>query len=1243
MNIGIKIRTLLLLLGICCIGTALSINQSLTPANILNREAGKLQTNLSLKEREVVNFLSSKADMKYARSLSQNGADALKFSASHNKRGITLLTYVNNKLGYWSSSRAIPKNILAIREGITFIELSNGFYESIKKTEGDFTVLFLINVKKNYSIENQYLKNIVRPDLSPSGVLDIASFNESVNNVRSISNLDGKFLFSVKLTSNNTRNVFSSIEVALWIIGLFFICVFVNSVSSMLADKGFVYLGTLLLMLFFLLFRLSDLQYGWFNQQFNLEIFNPRIYAESFFLPSLGGLLLNMISITWISMFLYTHRKKYRLPRSIENSITAAVGVELLLLAFIAALAFMADDIFFGLIYNSKIAFDINIINLDWISWVCVLLLCLAWFNLYLIATTCIKVTQNLSLPVKKKLMVFLVSFSVYFIYRAFTSFTAFFIAFGVLLFLLAYNIYVQRHRFSVLIFALSFFCMAFITSIKYMRFTDTKERSLRANIARKLETSDDPKVINAIDIFERGMASDSFVLSYFKNAVALGEQSLQNHLEKTYFDSFLSRFEVHMFTFDNLDKGFLSKDNTELERFRQLVKIGALKTPESNFFYRVNDTFGYQNYFGIVPIFNGRSLLGTLVVELKSQPYDYNLHFPELLVDGKIKSDSEYSNYSFAFYNDNLLVNQLGKYSYPIVNRNFKVQPSKIAFHNTKEPDFNHLVYAPTPSKIIIVSKEKIAYVTRLAALSFFFLVFILFSFLVYLLMWIARKFETSNFGWFTFNKYLLINANRILYKTRIQVSIVLAVVVTLLVVGWTTFYYISSEYRKQQESGIRDRVRKLQLAYEKHISEKGSFVLNESSDVDFNQFADVNAAFLNLYNINGDLILTSLPKLFDSGITSRKMSSVAYSNLHNLEKSEYVNNSETIGGFSYAAGYAPIRNANNITIAYLGSPYYGNEADYNNQIGLFINTLINIYALVFVAIGILAVFLANQITNPLTFIQESIRKTKLGQLNQPIQWSRNDEIGLLIQEYNKMIAALELSAAKLARSERENAWREMAKQVAHEIKNPLTPLKLGVQLLERSWKEKDPNFEKKFANFNKSFIEQIDSLANIASEFSNFAKMPDTKLEQVELLPVIEQAMNVFKQTEFVRITLSNKTKKLIQVLGDKDQLLRTFNNLFKNAIEASEGGKEMIIKVEITESVDRIIVAVSDNGKGIGVDQQSSIFTPNFTTKSSGTGLGLAFVKQAIENAGGGVSFVSEMGKGTTFLLNFPHTSS
>ncbi|MBS1530992.1 MAG: GHKL domain-containing protein, partial [Bacteroidetes bacterium] len=208
----------------------------------------------------------------------------------------------------------------------------------------------------------------------------------------------------------------------------------------------------------------------------------------------------------------------------------------------------------------------------------------------------------------------------------------------------------------------------------------------------------------------------------------------------------------------------------------------------------------------------------------------------------------------------------------------------------------------------------------------------------------------------------------------------------------------------------------------------------------------------------------------------------------------------------------------------------------------------------------------------------------------------------------------------------------------VAHEIKNPLTPLKLGLQLLEKSWKDKDPKFDQKFERFSKSFVEQIESLSSIASEFSAFAKMPDTRIERMDIFGVLTQAVVVFKQMDNIRI-LYNAPEEPFYVNADRDQLLRSFNNLLKNAIEAIPQGRQGLIEIGYMITGKNITLYIKDNGNGITEHQREKIFMPNFTTKSSGTGLGLAFVKNSIENAGGKVWFETVTGEGTTFHISLP----
>lgn len=1239
MNTGLKIRLLVLLLGICCFVTAISLRKSVTKTSLLLHEANELQDHLLARERVAHQYLTQPDKIEELKRFSTEEKLANNFIANYRTSGINVLVYKNQYLTYWSSYKAFPQNVQRLKEGTSFHQLSNGYYELIKKTVGDYMFIFMITVKSQYAIENQYLKSEIWPGLFDKNTLEIASFTDK--ETTEIFSLNKEYLFTVKLSSHYANNIYTSWQLWLWIMGVCCVSIFVNWCGLLMAKNKHVIAGTLLVAVYFTLLRLSDLKFFWLNHQFNLKIFDPTIYAESDFLPSLGDLLLNVLAITWVTVFIYVHRKQYQIPRWIAQNKAVNYAFLTLLLLLLGGLGFLVEDVFFGLVYYSKIHFNIsNIINLGWVSWICIFTLCLVWLNLFLLITVFSALTDQLIISIRQKLGLFLLLVAAYTIYKIVDNYTVFYLVYALLIFMVAYQQYTQKTRLSVSVMAVVFLCMATITSVKYIKFEDIKERNLRAGIAEKLMYEDDPKVMNAISMLEKSLSADSQVVAYFKNPLLTQTFSFHNYISRNYLDGYLSRFEYKMFEYNPNDQSLKNAESLPISKYKNLVRYGSVKTLQSNYFYRVNDTFGFQNYFGIIPVIDGNTLLGTLVVELKSRPYDYNSYFPDLLIDGKLKSDEDLSQYSLAFYKENQLFSQSGKYVYPMVNTVFKGEKDNTVFvnENTEDYDYSHALYKPANNRLVIISMEKVAFTVRLATLSFFFLVFIIFWVIIYIVAWLAVNLNDSRGGLFNINRYLMINANKILYKTRIQFSIVLSVVATLVIVGWTTFFNIKHQYLEQQGNQIREKLRRVQLAYEKQVALGGISNSNEAQ-FEFNQFADMNGVFLNLFDIAGNLYLTSLPKLYDLGIIGRKMGPSAYMQLAVQQKSEFVNPVEKIGEFTYAAAYAPIRDANNQTIAYISIPYYANEADYQAKIGPFINTLINIYALVFVLIGVLAVFLANQITSPLTFIQENIRKTKFGQINSPLVWHRQDEIGVLIKEYNKMIAELEMSAEKLARSERESAWREMAKQVAHEIKNPLTPLKLGVQLLEKAWKEKDPNFERKFASFSQSFIEQIDSLATIASEFSNFAKMPDTKLENIVLLPVIEQAKEIFSSSDNVEIQIQHYSSEQIEVLGDKDQLLRTFNNLFKNAIEAADEKAKCIIKVRLSNDDKQVYVEVEDNGKGIAPALQSNIFKANFTTKSSGTGLGLAFVKQAIENAGGKVSFTSVLNNGTVFYLTFP----
>ncbi|WP_443937341.1 ATP-binding protein [Pedobacter sp. MW01-1-1] len=1236
LSFGVRIRVLLLILGCCLIITSISLNIFTPKSEILERDAKEVNENLQEKEKMVYDFLANPKLVEEAKTYQTNTEKALYFIENYRvKEGINLFTYYKGTLQYWSTFHLSDIDPYSLRFGTSVIQLGNGWYEVIRSSHGDYDFVFVISIKSHYPIkENEYFKNDINPFLSDSKLLTFASFTDK--NVYPIKSIDGRFLFGLKINFAQFENYYTKTQLWLFVAGMICICMFMNSLARFLVRLNHVMLATALLVVFFLTARLTDLEYGWFNQRFTLALFDPKVYADEI-MPSLGDFFLNVFSLTWVLMFMFNHRKLYRFGRFIRESKFIGIVIHFVFLLLLGGLVIYSDDAFAGLIKNSKINFDIiNILKLSGTSWVGIVILCLVWFILYLIALISASLTLQLNVTNKERLIIFFVYLGGILLYKIFHNFSIFFAVYGLLLFLVVRAVYITDKRVRIDLFAIGFFFLAFNTSIKYIKYKEFKERDLRIQLASKLPSSEDPNAIIALSTLETNLIKDQQLINYFLRGDKNNYVALKNYV-KDYIDGYLTRYDYHIYPFNTQGKLIGGTTKQSLSAYKRTVESGSIKTEAAHYFYQVNNTFGYQDYFGMIPILDNGNLLGTLVIELSSKPYNYNNKLPDLLGDQKADNYNEFKDYSVALYNNNVLVNQTGNYTYPVSGKAFKNE----GFINSTglAVGYSHLVFSPSYNKKVVISKQKADYVERLAALSFFFLVFIVFSILLFGIVWLIRALEDDKVSWFNINRSLMVNESKILYKTRIQVSIVLSVVATLIIVGWVTYYYMDNEYRGQQEDAIKDKVKKVQQNFQKQFVNIDTISNNEELISDFNNFADLNNVDLNLYDTNGDLLMTTYPKLFNYKIVGKKMPPKAYVSMHNLQRSEYINPLEQIGGLIYSAAYVPIKNSQNVTVRYIGLPNYLNETEYEDKIALFVSNLINIYALVFVAIGVLAVFLANQITHPLTFIQENISKIKIGEKNEPIFWRRHDEIGSLIRAYNSMIAALDESASKLAKSERENAWREMAKQVAHEIKNPLTPLKLGVQLLEKSWKEKDPNFEVKFNKFSKSFIEQIESLSKIASEFSNFAKMPDTNLEKASIISVIEQAIDVFKNTENVEISVLNKTTFHSEIMIDRDQLLRSFNNLFKNAIEAKEDNRPCVIETILYNDDKMVYIEVKDNGKGIPLNQRDKIFVPNFTTKSSGTGLGLAFVKQATENAGGSISFSSVAGSGTSFYLSFP----
>jgi nitrogen fixation/metabolism regulation signal transduction histidine kinase len=287
------------------------------------------------------------------------------------------------------------------------------------------------------------------------------------------------------------------------------------------------------------------------------------------------------------------------------------------------------------------------------------------------------------------------------------------------------------------------------------------------------------------------------------------------------------------------------------------------------------------------------------------------------------------------------------------------------------------------------------------------------------------------------------------------------------------------------------------------------------------------------------------------------------------------------------------------------------------------------------------LAYFLSTYITKSLKTISDKLRDTSLDQKNEKIVLEANSkEINLLIKAYNGMVDELEESALKLAQSEREEAWREMAKQVAHEIKNPLTPMRLTVQSFQRKFDTNDPELKQKLNDYSKTLIQQIDTMSSVASAFSNFASMPAQQNETLNVVNIVEMTLDIFNEDYIV---FESDEKSIISKM-DRAQLIRIITNLVKNAIQSiPENQVEKSVLVSVKKQDNNVLILVKDNGIGIEPDNIDRIFEPKFTTKNSGMGLGLGIIKNIIENYKGTITFETEFGKGATFIVSLPIINS
>lgn len=1143
--------------------------------------------------------------------------------------GIALLIYENDTLKFWSdNSIAVENWVKEVCLDSRMAKLRNGWFEVLHPHTNSTTtktVVGLVLIKNEYPYQNKYLVNEFQKDFSVPAETRLITNNPGASN--GIRNINNEYLFSLEFNSaNNSVSFWSYIAAVLNILGFVLLVLFLKDRFGALQSRTGKNSAVLLFVLSLVLLRYICIRLSFPESFYSFDLFSPKIYADagSVWLSSLGDLLINMVLLFYISYVLFTKPDAGVLLSHIRGRYKTLVTFLVFLGYF--CFSWLITKLFSGVILNSNIPFGINnIFSLNQYSYLGIIVFGLLLFVYFLFADKMVNVLRQLGLSSGRYTLIFLLASAIHITISQLLGTLDLVIILWPLILVPAIALIRKNqasYPFSGIVFLVFLFSLYAVHVL--VKQTGIKERESRKIYAEKLAAEQDPVAELLFQDVEKKLAADSVLVSYV-NGQTKQPAEFEKRIKQQYFSGFWEKYDVRVALFDSMCVPAVRSQNVASDNisfFDDLIAKNARQTNCEQFYF-LSNTSGKISYLAKLPFYrdvNTHIRFGTLYIELDAKFISDEIGFPELLLDRSIGLSQELTNYSYAKYKYGQLISQYGKFPYSLNAASFARSGAEFTFNDAD--GFDHLLYRPDSQTLVVLSKRNEGLIGQVTTFSYLFSFFslLLLSILFFRQISLGRLLENFSF------------------KYRIQVLLVFIVLASLALFGGGTIYYIKQQFETKNKENISEKIHSVLIDIEDklltenkltaNLSEYISFILKKSSSVFFTD--------INFYDTHGNLYSSSSSKVFDEGLTSKKMNPEAFLQMAVLGKTEYVHD-ERIGKLEYLSAYIPFKNKDGKLLAYLNLPYFAKQSELEKEISGFLVALINIYVLLFALSIITAIFISNYVTKPLKLIQDKLSNIRLGKTNEPIEWKENDEIGSLVSEYNRMIAELSKSAELLAKSERESAWREMAKQVAHEIKNPLTPMKLSVQHLQRTYKDGAPDMDEKMERLTKTIIEQIDTLSSIATEFSNFAKMPKANVGPVNLCQTIKNAVDLYANTTEAEIVFENLTPQEPHVLADREQLIRVFNNLIKNATQAIPEGRKGLIKIVLTKESGQYLVSITDNGTGISEDVLDKIFMPNFTTKTGGMGLGLAMVKNIVETIRGRIWFETKTNKGTTFYVS------
>jgi len=1147
----------------------------------------------------------------------------------------------NQDLLFWNNQKILPPTAdFNLKDGYYFQSLANGYYVVGKTTlhfsgmSNNIIAYVLIPVLNQFYVETDYL---------------VTSFvhNEDAINKISISgaptkfpirSLDGSPLFYIKEVSHPNLSTTDLLTIVLRLTALAFLFIYIGLFAESIAKKRKALYGILFLVMAFVAVRVLLYYSEDFFSFRRFGLFDPSIYAVNNLNSSLGDLLINSVLLCWIILFTW-----YNIPPD-QKTPAFLKGKRLFVAGFIVIFILIFSTFQFAntvrsLVADSKVSFHVtDFFSLDFYTVIGFIVLALLSVTYYYFTRLLFRFIFSAFRDNYIYIYFCLAFIGLLFLtFRNGNSIVLFHLP--VLLWLVVYTLIVSQEKFIINRFRITvagalFWIFIFSVSLAAIILQGNRENELRIRkaIAEKYDRMTDPTTNYQLSI-AIAYLNNRFLANNFHRFRNPGEsQFLKDSILKEIFADYNIKYDTRIYVFDSSGKAINNSDTKTFPELNTIFSVQSKSTgvPDLNY---LETSFDRITYITRRVVKDSARTLGSFFIISNPRQYGSDALYPELFRQVSKRDDENSPIYSYAIYKKGLLTQSSNKYPFQISISKEQIPKSEV--EPRANNGYDELWYRANNNKVVVIARKRDSLLESITLFSYLFCAFLFMVGLLQLISVILRLFRDRS----SFNLFAQFSI-----RSQIQGTVIFISILSFLIIGVATISFFIDRYNRNNIDKLSRTAGIMVKELEKRLNDTTAFSTDMSDSVSFanlqklvDEVADIHNADVNVYDPEGNLQVSSENEVYDKGILSKQMHPLAYYHLSRMREVQRVQK-ERLSSLDYWSIYTSVRNSDGQVVQYLNIPYFSSQIDLKQEISNFLVTIINLNAFIFLIAGVIALFITNKITQSFSVIGDKMREITLGKTNEEIVWTKNDEIGELVKQYNKMVHQLEESAEALARSEREGAWREMARQVAHEIKNPLTPMKLSIQYLQKAIDSNQSNVKELTAGVANTLIEQIDHLSKIAADFSQFANIGNKKIELVDLHQVIGILVDLYSSNPKVNIEWK-KVFGSVVMKADKTHMNRVFTNLLANAVDACQDKEVCDIKIDEVQKDGVITISVKDNGEGIPAEMHSKIFMPNFTTKTSGTGLGLAMTKSIVEQAKGRIWFETEVGEGTTFFVQLP----